>query len=185
MDSIIPKIPSGLLIVLLLMLSMNGCRQFPGHYIAFQTCLQENTSIGEEFLVAFAELEDFLLREGHLRDNSREAYQTLLSGLTAQTHELRWRDAAPQVRDFWGLQQEGTFGAFPACVQRLSADAAPGEAESLQNLATVYAEMFSPETDSFRTSELLRALTEAVTDDDFGFVLYRAPLLVFIVYLMQ
>lgn len=185
MDSIVNKLSHGLSLLVVLLLMAAACQQFPGHYIAFQGCLQENTSIGEEFLVAFAELEGYLLEEGHLSDSSREAYQALLSDLATGARELSWRDAAPQVRDFWGLQQEGTFGAFPACARQLSAGTVPGEAQSLQNLAVVYAEMFSPDADTFRDPALMASLADAVTDEDFKFVLYRAPLLVFVVYMMQ
>lgn len=173
------------LAALVLILVIGGCRQFPGHYVALNSCLQENTSIGEDFLVAFAELEDHLLSEGYLISASRQSYTDLLRDLSTEKRSMSWRATAPHVRDFWGLQQEGTFGAFPVCVQQLSASGAAASAESLNRLASVYEQFYAAGNPSFRNPDMLQALTEAVTDNDFEFLLYRAPLLVFVVYLME
>ncbi|MCC5933402.1 MAG: hypothetical protein LAT75_03870 [Candidatus Cyclonatronum sp.] len=172
-------------IYLLLLLLIAGCRQFPGHYIAFNSCLQENTTIGEDFLVAYAELENFLLAEGYLNEPHRPDYAALLQDLATENRSISWRSAAPQVRDFWGLQQEITFGAFPLCAQQVSAGSIADEAGSLSRLSSVYEKFYDDENATFRNPELLQSLSDAVSDEDFGFLLYRAPLLTFVVYLME
>ncbi|AXJ01142.1 hypothetical protein CYPRO_1892 [Cyclonatronum proteinivorum] len=173
-------------LLLLPLFFMAGCSQFPGHYIAFNTCLQENTSIGEDFLVAFAELEEYLISEGYLEDISRESYRTTLNALATGSLAIEWRSVAPHVRDFWGLQQEGTFGAFPSCARQISSENTdPEQAQSLQNLSEVYDLFFTQPDASFRDPALLNQLSDAVTDDDFAFMLYRAPQMIFMVYLME
>jgi len=171
------------LAVILIGFLFQACERFPGHYVALNQCLQEHTAIGEELLVAFAELEEYLLSENLLEGTGQADYSTLLTAFAQGGVHLQGSEVAPHVRDFWGLEEAATFGAYMRCADDLSSRLSQSEAASIHQMQQVYRKM--RDTGSFEDVILLQDLSQAIEEDDFGFILYRSALLNMFVYMMD
>ena len=170
--------------------ALSGCEQFPRHYVALNQCISEQSSVGEDHLIAYAELEDWLLEQELLAAADKASYASLLAGVASGGTDIRAYDVAPEVRDFWALQEGGSFGAFFSCAETLRGELNENQAASIHGMQRVFEQM-QPAGDvgaqpDYRNPELLdRLATEAITDEDFEFVLYRASLLNLLVYMMD
>jgi hypothetical protein len=171
-------------------LLLAGCDSFPRHYVKLNQCLIEQGSIGEEHLVAYAELEDWLIEQNLLEGSDKASYSRLLVDMATGSQQIQAYDVAPEVRDFWALQEGGSFGAFFSCTKTLSEELEESEAASIHGMHSVFEQMRqAAETEGeagYEHPELLETLaSEAISDEDFEFVLYRASLLNLLVFMMD
>lgn len=164
-------------------LVFGACERFPGHYVALNQCLQENTAVGEEILVAFAELEKYLQDENLLEGTQAADYASLLTDVAEGRARLSAQDVAPRVRDFWGIQEAATFGAYMRCARELSESISAQEASSIHRMHEVYKQMM--EADDFDSPEHIESLINAISEDDFRYLLYRSAVLTVLVYMME
>ncbi|MCH8556402.1 MAG: hypothetical protein LAT84_01210 [Balneolia bacterium] len=171
------------IIIFIICLVFAACERFPGHYVALNQCLQENTAVGEEILVAFAELEEYLLDENLLEGTQPSNYASLLTAVAEGRTSLSAHEVAPRVRDFWGIQEAATFGAYMRCGRELSENMSAGEASSIHRMHEVYTQMM--EADDFDSPEHINALIDAISEDDFRYLLYRSAVLTVLVYMME
>ncbi|MCH8568760.1 MAG: hypothetical protein LAT67_10870 [Balneolales bacterium] len=172
-----------LILIIALLISLASCSRFPAHYVEFLQCLGEESAVAEEVLVAYSEMEEWLIQNQHLADLSRESYLQLLTEMSDENTTLFFRNASPHVRDFWGLQEGASFRSFFSCSARVSEKLGESSAESLSSMSAVYQQM--DETAAHTHSDQLEALTNAITDQDFNFLLYRAALLNKIIFMME
>jgi hypothetical protein len=169
---------------------ITGCESFPRHYVKLNQCLIEQGSIGEDHLVAYAELEDWLLEQKLLEGSDKASYKRLLVDVATGSQQIQAYDAAPEVRDFWALQEGGSFGAFFSCSKDLSEELEDEEAASIHRMHRIFEQMREAAKTGgeagYKDPELLESLTtEAISDEDFEFVLYRASLLNLLVFMMD
>lgn len=182
--------PAVIFCMMMASVTLSGCESFPGHYVKLNQCLIEQSSVGEEHLVAYAELEDWLLEQELLEAADKASYGQLLRELAVGEQQIRAYDVAPEVRDFWALQEGGSFGAFFSCAETLSEELSEQQAASIHGMNKIFTQM-RPQQEAgrqvrYRDAELLQKLaTEAITDEDFEFVLYRASLLNLLVFMME
>ncbi len=172
-----------ILLFSVMMITLSGCARLPGHYIELNRCIEEHSPIGEEFLVAFSELEGFLLDEGHLTDTTKDAYRNLLLRMANEEISISAYNTAPHVRDFWSLQEQGTIGSYLTCTRQVSEKREPDEARSAHQLREVFDEMSA--TGNYSHSDSVTALVDAIRDEDFDYVLYRSAPLAIVVYMME
>lgn len=166
--------------------SLTSCERFPRHYTKLNQCLIENGSVGKEHLVAYAELEDWLIAEDLLGAPDKSSYKSLLNDVALGRLQIRAYDAAPEVRDFWALQEGGSFGAFFSCTEKLHSELSETQAASVHAMHEIFVQMRSGGNVRYGDAELLSALVEeGITDEDFEFVLYRAALLNLLVFMME
>ena len=178
------------LLLLLLTAFLNACERFPGHYVEFNQCLIDETSVGEDYLIAYAELEEWLLAENLLESADQASYARLLKQVARGERDIRAADAAPEVRDFWALQEGGSFGAFFRCAETMSETFDEGQAASIHGMNRVFQQMRPDRAvgnvHQYDDAGLLERLaTEAITEEDFEFTLYRASLLNLLVFMMD
>ncbi len=160
-----------------------ACARLPAHYLELNQCLDEHSPAGEEFLVAFAELEDYLLAEELLDNTSRDAYRELLTSTAERRIHISGGQAAPEVRDFWLLQDPGTIGAFLHCTKQAASAFEESRARSLHRLNNVFDDM--RRNNAYDDPVLAAALVDASEDEDFEFMLYRSASLAVLIYMMD
>jgi len=174
-------ITSGWLILMLLILA--SCTRVSEHEAAFFRCLNDQSALGEDFRESLLQLETYLLENNYLRSVTRDDYMYLLRSMISGSVSISTQNAAPEVRDFWYLENPSTFGAYPACAEIIDENYQLSETRSLKRMARLYSQTgFLSGAD---TESGLADLAESISADDFEKILYRGALLVYIVRLME